>query len=95
MKPRFVALCALLLFACSAAYGQGVIIPDECHRCPPLPRPIPRPVPMPRVLNIKSVKITTRIDAQVATTKVEQVFENDTPYRRSRLQTRINARAHD
>jgi len=81
MKPRFVALCALLLFACSAAYGQGVIIPDECHRCPPLPRPIPRPVPMPRVLNIKSVKITTRIDAQVATTKVEQVFENDTPYR--------------
>jgi Ca-activated chloride channel family protein len=36
---------------------------------------------MPRVLNIKSVKITTKIDAQVATTKVEQVFENETPYR--------------
>jgi Ca-activated chloride channel family protein len=36
---------------------------------------------MPRVLNVKSVKITTKIDAQVATTKVEQVFENDTPYR--------------
>lgn len=81
MKPRIVALCALLLFACSAAYGQGVIIPDECHRCPPLPRPMPRPVPIPRVLNIKSVKITTRIEAQVATTKVEQVFENETPYR--------------
>jgi len=81
MKPRIVADCALLLFACSAAYGQGVIIPDECHRCPPLPRPIPRPVAIPRVLNIKSVKITTRIEAQVATTKVEQVFENETPYR--------------
>ena len=81
MKPRIVALCALLLFASSAAYGQGVIIPDECHRCPPLPRPIPRPVPIPRVLNIKSVKITTRIEAQVATTKVEQVFENESPYR--------------
>jgi uncharacterized protein YegL len=81
MKPRMVAVFAFLLFACSAAYGQGVIIPDDCHRCPPLPRPIPRPVPMPRVLNIKSAKITTRIEAQVATTKVEQVFENDTPYR--------------
>lgn len=81
MKPRIVALCALLLFASTAAYGQGVIIPDECHRCPPLPRPIPRPVPIPRVLNIKSVKITTRIEAQVATTKVEQIFENDSPYR--------------
>lgn len=46
-----------------------------------MPRPIPRPVSIPRVLNIKSVKITTRISAQVATTKVEQVFENDTPYR--------------
>lgn len=81
MKSRIVALCALLLFACSAAYGQGVIIPEECHRCPPLPRPIPRHVPIPRVLNIKSVKITTRIEAQVAITKVEQVFENDSPYR--------------
>ena len=81
MKSRIIALIALLLLGCGAAYGQGVIIPDECRRCPPLPRPIPRPMPIPRVLNIKSVKITTRIEAQVATTKVEQVFENDTPYR--------------
>jgi Ca-activated chloride channel family protein len=81
MKIRMLALFALLLFACSAAYGQGVIIPDDCHRCPPPPRPIPRPMPIPRVLNIRSVKITTRIEAQVATTKVEQVFENETPYR--------------
>src|ERR1051325_987766 len=81
MRLRMFALLALLLFGGSLAYGQGVIIPDECHRCPPGPRPIPRPGPLPRVLNIKSVKITTRIDAQVATTKVEQVFENETPYR--------------
>ena len=81
MKPRMIALFGLLVFACSAAYGQGVIIPDECHRCPPPPRPIPRPMPIPRVLNIRSVKFTTRIEAQVATTKVEQVFENETPYR--------------
>jgi Ca-activated chloride channel homolog len=80
MKIRMLVLFALTVFFCGAAHGQGVIIPSECHRCPPIPRP-PRPVPMPRVLNIKSVKITTKIDAQVATTKVEQVFENETPYR--------------
>ena len=81
MKSRIVAVLAFLLFLCSIAYGQGVIIPDECHRCPPPPRPLPRPIQIPRVLNIKSVKITTSIEAQVATTKVEQVFENETPYR--------------
>ncbi len=81
MKPKPLALFALLLFGTSAAYGQGIIIPDECHRCPPLPRPMPRPIQIPRVLNIKSVKITTKIEAQVATTRIEQVFENETPYR--------------
>ena len=80
MKIRMLALFAFTIFLCGAAYGQGVIIPQECHRCPPIPRP-PRPVPMPRILNVKSVKITTKIDSQVATTKVEQVFENETPYR--------------
>jgi Ca-activated chloride channel homolog len=80
MRPRMLALLAMLVFGGGAAYGQGVILPQECRRCPPMPMP-PRPVPIPRVLNIKSVKITTKIDAQVATTKVEQVFENDTPYR--------------
>jgi Ca-activated chloride channel family protein len=35
---------------------------------------------VPRALKIKSVQVTTRIDSQVATTRVEQVFENDTPY---------------
>ena len=81
MRLRMLALFALMVFGGGTAYAQGVIIPDECHRCPPLPRPIPRPVPIPRVLNVKSVKITTKIDSQVATTKVEQVFENETPYR--------------
>ncbi|HKP88218.1 MAG TPA: VIT domain-containing protein [Blastocatellia bacterium] len=79
MRLRMLALLGLMIFGGGTAYAQGVIIPDECHRCPPLPRPLPRPIP--RVLNIKSVKITTKIDSQVATTKVEQVFENDTPYR--------------
>lgn len=81
MKTRILAVLCFMLFGGSAAYGQGIIIPDECRRCSPLPRPIPRPMPIPRALNVKSVKITTKIEAQVATTKVEQVFENDTPYR--------------
>lgn len=80
MRLRMLALFAVLLFGGSAAYGQGVMLPQECRRCPPYPMP-PRPVPIPRVLNIKSVKITVKLDAQVATTKVEQVFENDTPHR--------------
>jgi Ca-activated chloride channel homolog len=79
MRLRILALFALVIFFGGTAYAQGVIIPQECHRCPPLPRPIPQPIP--RVLNIKSVKITTKVDSQVATTKVEQVFENNTPYR--------------
>lgn len=79
MRFRLFALFAFVLFMGGTAFGQGVIIPDQCHRCPPLPRPLPQP--MPRVLNIKSVKITTRIDAQVAITRVEQVFENPSPYR--------------
>ncbi|HEX5731246.1 MAG TPA: VIT domain-containing protein [Blastocatellia bacterium] len=75
---RFFRALMLVVFLSGVAYGQGVIIPD-CRPCPP--RPIPRPHPIPRALKVKSVKITTKIDAQVATTKVEQVFENDTPYR--------------
>jgi Ca-activated chloride channel homolog len=80
MKIRILVLVALSVFLGGVASGQGVIVPQECHRCPPIPRP-PRPVPIPRVLNIKSVKITTKINSQIATTKVEQVFENETPYR--------------
>ena len=79
MRFRLLVLFAFVLTTGGAAFGQGVIIPDECHRCPPLPRPLPQPIP--RVLNVKSVKITTKIDSQVATTKVEQVFENPSPYR--------------
>ncbi len=75
---RFYRALLLVVFLSGIAYGQGVIIPD-CRQCPP--RPIPRPLPLPRALKVKSVKITTKIDSQVATTKVEQVFENDTPHR--------------
>jgi Ca-activated chloride channel family protein len=68
----------LLISICFAAFAvaqaQGVIVPGPCERCP---RP-PRPFPLPRSLPIASIKIDTKIQLQVATTHVEQVFRNDT-----------------
>src|SRR5882724_1211535 len=71
---RFLLAVSLSLLFFTLASAQGVIVPVPCERCP---RP-PRPVPLPRSLPIKSIKIDTRIAAQVATTHVEQVFRNDT-----------------
>jgi Ca-activated chloride channel family protein len=45
-----------------------------------MPRPNPRPGPLPNALQVKSVSLDTKINGQVATTHVEQVFRNDTPY---------------
>jgi len=64
----------LLAFAAATASAQGVIVPRPCVRCP-VP---PRPVPLPRALPVKSIKIETKVRAQVATTHVEQIFRNDT-----------------
>ncbi|MFL6282569.1 MAG: VIT and vWA domain-containing protein [Pyrinomonadaceae bacterium] len=66
----------LLLFALltATADAQGTIVPGPCTRCPIQPRPIA----LPRALPVKSIKIDTKISAQVATTHVEQVFRNDT-----------------
>lgn len=58
----------------SVVQAQGVIVPGPCERCP---RP-PRPFRLPRALPITSIKIDTKIQSQVATTHVEQVFRNDT-----------------
>lgn len=79
MCRRFFWAMALALVWAGSAFGQGIIIPRDCRRCPE--PPIDRPHPLPRVLKVKTVQLTVRIDSQVATTKVEQVFENDTPYR--------------
>jgi len=60
----------------ASARAQGVIVPGECRRCPPIS--LPRPLPLPRALPIKSIKVDAKIAGQVATTHVEQVFRNDT-----------------
>jgi len=38
---------------------------------------LPRPIPLPNVLPVKSIQIDTKIKGQVATTRIEQVFRND------------------
>jgi len=76
---RSIAVVACALLACVAAQAQGIIIPEPCHRCP-RPVPIPPDFRLPLTLKVKSIHITTKIADQVATTKVEQVFENDSPY---------------
>jgi Ca-activated chloride channel homolog len=64
----------LIALATATADAQGTIVPGPCTRCPGPPRPIQ----LPRALPVKSIKIDTKISAQVATTHVEQVFRNDT-----------------
>src|SRR5919202_2963248 len=64
----------LLALLTATADAQGVIVPGPCTRCPAAERP----ARLPRALPVKSIAIDARIDAQVATTHVEQVFRNDT-----------------
>ncbi len=82
-KNAVSLFCVLLagLFAAISATAQGVVVPIICESrpCRPSPRP-PRSVPVPNALPVKSIRLDTRISGQVATTHVEQIFRNDTPY---------------
>jgi Ca-activated chloride channel homolog len=72
---RFLLLISIIFTLGSViAQAQGVIVPGPCDRCPRPPRPLPLP---PRSLPVASIKIDTKIQSQVATTHVEQVFRND------------------
>jgi Ca-activated chloride channel family protein len=71
---RVFLLVSLNFLFVTVAGAQGVIVPGPCQRCPGERRP----VPLPRSLPVKSIKVDTRITAQVATTHVEQVFRNET-----------------
>lgn len=78
----FLILISAFFSAAISVNAQGVIVPIRCEavrRCPP-PRPLPRPIPVPNALPVKSIKLDTKIEGQVAVTHVEQVFRNDTPY---------------
>ena len=73
----FVFVC---IWAAISINAQGVIVPIACDVRPCRPIPRPRPQPVPNALPVKSIKLDTKIEGQVATTHVEQVFRNDTPY---------------
>jgi Ca-activated chloride channel family protein len=84
-KEKARILFGLFLFTFCltiAAQAQGVIVPIICPRrpCVPPPRPLPPPQIVPTALPVKSINIDTRINGQVATTHLEQVFRNDTPH---------------
>lgn len=68
------------VFSSITANAQGVVIPIICDIRPCHPRPVPRPTQLPNVLPVKSIRLDTKISGQVATTRVEQIFRNDTPY---------------
>ncbi len=84
MTFRRLAAIFCIVFAGSAfsmtVNAQGVIVPIVCdvRPCRPMPRPMPQPLP--NVLPVKSINIDVKVNTQVATTYVEQVFRNDTPY---------------
>src|SRR6476646_2291534 len=82
MKFRSIAAVISILFAGLSfsiiVPAQGIIVPIICDVRPCRPRPIPQPLP--NALPVKSIKLDTKIAGQVATTHVEQVFRNDTPY---------------
>lgn len=74
----FAVAVAALFSLVQQTNAQGVIVPIVCDIRPCRPRPIPRPLP--NALPVKSINIDTKINGQIATTHVEQVFRNDTPY---------------
>lgn len=82
MTFRTLAAIFCIVFAgsffSSTANAQGVIVPIICDIRPCRPRPIPQPLP--NALPVKSINLDVKVSGQVATTHVEQVFRNDTPY---------------
>src|SRR2546421_12974666 len=78
MRPKRVStgLTFIVLLAATAAtvVAQGVIVPGPCRRCPTPPVS----VTLPRALPVKSINIDTKINGQVATTHVVQIFRNET-----------------
>jgi Ca-activated chloride channel family protein len=75
---KFAVLTALFAAASLSAFGQGVIVPTACDVRPCRHRPLQQPLP--NVLPVKSIKIDTKINGQVANTHLEQVFRNDTQF---------------
>ncbi len=76
----FFCLACVLFCAETPISAQGVIIPIPCDARPCRPIPRPRPFPLPNVLAVKSIELDVKINGQIATTHVTQIFRNDSPY---------------
>jgi Ca-activated chloride channel family protein len=76
----FFGTLTIVFLGLISAQAQGVIVPIVCDVRPCQPIPRPRPVPVPNILPIKSINVEVKINGQVATTHVDQVFRNDSPY---------------
>lgn len=72
----FVLLCSLGVLAASLVQADGIVIPEPivCGTCPP---PAEHDVPY---LTVETHRVTVSIDQQVATTRVDQVFRNDSQW---------------
>jgi Ca-activated chloride channel family protein len=70
MKRLFLT-AAFLTVAFIQSQARIVIVPP--------PRPIPTPVPFPHYLSIKDYDVKVKITGQLATTTVEQVYQNSFP----------------
>jgi Mg-chelatase subunit ChlD len=68
---RLLFLLTLWLIP-APAMPQGILIPENT-RFAPFPRPLPGPHP----LRVRSLEVETRIQGQVATTRVTEIFSND------------------
>lgn len=79
LTAALLALAAVFLFS-QASRAQGVIVPIICDLRPCRPVPRPRPQSLPNALPVKSINIDVKINGQVATTHLEQVFRNDTQF---------------
>lgn len=73
-------LAPLILLSAADAFAQGIIIPRPCDIVRRCPRPVPPEIVLPVNLPVKSINIDTKIEGQVATTKIVQVFENRTGF---------------
>ena len=73
-----LALASALAFPPTPAYADGIIIPEPpiCFNCP-VPPPPPREVPY---LTVQNHFVNVTIEGQVATTRIDQTFRNDSQW---------------
>ncbi len=74
-----LTLLTLQILHPQAAQAQGIIIPEPPICWPPCPIPPPPPREIP-YLAVETVRVEVTIDNQIATTRVEQVFRNDSDW---------------